>query len=365
MKTKQRILYIIPNKFWGGGQQYIYELSQQLQETQTADLYYIGRKYSVSRERFSTFGPFLTLPLKSIIDLYSIFRIGYLIWTKHINVVHAHIPKDAILAVFGKKLFCSKCKIIMTRHLVRPGKFNLLYRWAYKHIDKYIFVSHTAEDGFFATAPKNIQINNCIIYNSIRGTRSSNNQIDLRSEYQLDHKINIIGFAGRLAFDKGPGILIQAFEQSHLPNTVLIFAGDIEDNYRPQLNALLDQCKVRDKIFFHPYVEDIYNFINQLDILVVPSIVKEACPLILLEAMQQAQAIITANNGAQSELVEDGREAILIPPNDVTALGTAITKLIQNPELRKYLGQNALEKSKQFNYNQFFQKMTEVYGIKI
>ena len=362
MKIKKRILYIIPNKFWGGGQQYIFELSQEIKQRQLAELYYIGRKYPISQKRFSQFGPFLSLPLKSILDLYSIFRIGLLIRSKHIDIVHAHIPKDAILALLGKKLLGSKCKVIMTRHLVRPGKFNMLYRWAYKNIDKYIFVSKVAEQSFFATAPEKVKINNCIIYNSVRGTRSSHEKLDLRSEYHLDKHTKIISFAGRIAYDKGPAVLLSAFEQSHLSDA-LIFAGDIDENYRSQWEALVKECKVRNQVFFHPYVENIYDFIRQSDILVIPSIVKEACPLILLEAMQQAATIIATDNGAQRELVSHEEEALLVPPDDAVALGEAIKRLLDNPQLRIALGQKALQKSKYFSYNRFLEKMLEVYGF--
>lgn len=359
----KQILYIIPNRFWGGGQQYIYELSQQIQETQKGKLFYIGRDFPLNQEKYSEFGPYLTLPLKSVIDFYSIWKIGYFLRKNKIDIVHAHIPKDAILAVLAKQLFRLKCKIIMTRHLVRPGKFNILYKWAYKHIDKYIFVSKTAEQGFFQSAPGTVKINNCVIHNGVRGTRRNTESIDLRKKYNLDDSVAIIGFAGRLAQDKGPGILIKAFEQYMPSNAVLILAGDIEKNYAQELSELLSQCKITNKIFFHPYIENIYDFIRQTDIMVIPSIVKESCPLIILETMQQGKAMISTNNGAQVELVSDKQEALLVPPADPAALGKAIQQLIAHPEQRISLGEKALQRSKQFSYEVFFQKMCEIYGI--
>lgn len=359
----KQILYIIPNKFWGGGQQYIYELSQQIQETRKGKLFYIGRDFPLNKEKYSEFGPYLTLPLKSIIDFYSIWRIGYFLRKNKIDVVHAHIPKDAILAVLAKQLFRSKCKVIMTRHLVRPGKFNPLYRWAYKHIDKYIFVSKTAEQGFFQSAPGPVKINNCVIHNGVRGTRRDTEPIELRKKYSLDDSVTIVGFAGRLAQDKGPGILIKAFEQSLPPNAVLILAGDIEKNYAQELSELLNQCKITGKIFFHPYIENIYDFIRQTDIMVIPSIVKESCPLIILETMQQGKAMITTKNGAQVELLTEGEDALLVPPADPEALGKAVLQLAENPDLRIRLGEKALQRSKQFSYEVFFQRMCEIYGI--
>lgn len=363
MPHTARILYIIPNKFWGGGQQYIYELSEQLHERLLCELHYIGRDVPVCREKYSPLGTFTVLPLKSVLDLYSIFRLGYYMRKKHITVTHAHLPKDVVVAVLAQQLFRAKCKIIITRHLVRPGKFNLLYRWAYKHIDKYIFVSHTAQQSFFANSPANLKINNCIVYNGVKGSRVPGEPIRLHEKYNLPATTRIIGYAGRLAYDKGPGILIQAFAQANLPDTVLVFAGNIEDNYAPLLTEILTECPAKDKIFFHPYIEDIYDFIRQTDIIVIPSITQEACSLTLLESMQQAKAIITTNNGSQPEIVTDRKEALLVPPADPEALAKALKLLISNPELRKSLGEKAMKRSEAFSYDHFFKQMTEIYGI--
>ena len=238
-----------------------------------------------------------------------------------------------------------------------------MYKWAYKHIDKYIFVSKTAEQGFFQSAPGPVKINNCVIHNGVRGVRRNTAPIELRKKYNLDDSVIIVGFAGRLTQDKGPGILIKAFEQYLPSNAVLILAGDIENNYTQELSELMSQCKITGKIFFHPHIENIYDFIRQTDIMVIPSIVKESFSLILLESMIEKKAIITTNNGAQVELVSDKQDALLVPPADPETLGQAIRQLAENPDLRIRLGENALQKSKQFSYEVFFQRMCEIYGI--
>ena len=252
----------------------------------------------------------------------------------------------------------------MTRHLVRPGKFNLLYRWAYTQIDKYIFVSNTAEQGFFSSCNQPIRINNCVIYNGVRGIRTSTESINLRQTFNLDDTVHIIGCAGRLVPDKGISVLIKAFEQSDFSKkSVLIFAGNNDEIYYQEIKAFLSTCESKNRIFFHPYIENIYDFIEQLDIIVVPSIVKECCPLIILEAMQQGTAIVSTNNGAQTELLTNEQEALLVPPSDPDALRKAIQQLIDFPEIREQLAKKAQQKSKQFSYDKFFQKMSEAYGI--
>ena len=58
----------------------------------------------------------------------------------------------------------------------------------------------------------------------------------------------------------------------------------------------------------------------------------------LLEAMAHGLAIVTTPVGAHLETVQDGVEALLVPPGDSEALGLALARLIDDGALRARLG---------------------------
>jgi glycosyltransferase involved in cell wall biosynthesis len=67
----------------------------------------------------------------------------------------------------------------------------------------------------------------------------------------------------------------------------------------------------------------------------------EGLPLSVLEAMAVGLPIIASRVGGLPELVDDGKEGILVTPGDSEGLAEAIQRVIQDPLLRARLGQSA------------------------
>ena len=76
---------------------------------------------------------------------------------------------------------------------------------------------------------------------------------------------------------------------------------------------------------------------READLFVLPSHA-EGQAMSLLEAMAHGLAVVTTPVGAHLETVQDGVEALLVPPGDGEALGTALARLIDDGALRAWLG---------------------------
>jgi glycosyltransferase involved in cell wall biosynthesis len=86
--------------------------------------------------------------------------------------------------------------------------------------------------------------------------------------------------------------------------------------------------------------ERVYGLCREADLFVLPSHA-EGQAMSLLEAMAHGLAIVTTPVGAHLETVQDGVEALLVPPGDSEALGLALARLIDDGALRARLGQAA------------------------
>jgi glycosyltransferase involved in cell wall biosynthesis len=80
--------------------------------------------------------------------------------------------------------------------------------------------------------------------------------------------------------------------------------------------------------------------------LLVPSVVApggdaEGLPSVIAEAMAQACPVIGSGEGGIAEVLEDGRNGMLVRPGDAAALADAMQLLASQPELRHALGQAA------------------------
>jgi glycosyltransferase involved in cell wall biosynthesis len=127
-------------------------------------------------------------------------------------------------------------------------------------------------------------------------------------------------FVGRLAEEKGIRELAQATEGLNL-----VVAGD---------GPLRDL--VPNSLGFVPH-EEAQRLIGRAAVVVLPSH-REGLPMVLLESMAHGRAIVATPVGGIPSLVEDGVTGLLVSRGDAQALREAITRLLENPELRRKLG---------------------------
>ena len=80
------------------------------------------------------------------------------------------------------------------------------------------------------------------------------------------------------------------------------------------------------------------------DIFVFPTFYKlEAFPLVNLEAMRAGLPVVSSNEGSISEAVIDGLNGYIVDPKDVEQLTDRVLRLIEDPELRNYMGKAGRE----------------------
>ncbi|MDY6902262.1 MAG: glycosyltransferase family 4 protein, partial [Cyanobacteriota bacterium] len=115
--------------------------------------------------------------------------------------------------------------------------------------------------------------------------------------------------------------------------------------YYNQLQHTVEKLKLTESVVFHDGAdqENIKNLYASADIFVLPSF-KETFGIVFLEAMHYGLPIITTNVSAMPELIEEGKNGLLVPPADSQALAKAISKLIENPDLIKQMGESGRNK---------------------
>lgn len=73
-------------------------------------------------------------------------------------------------------------------------------------------------------------------------------------------------------------------------------------------------------------------------------------PVSVMEAMACGLCIVTTNVGGLSYLLEDGMDALLVPPDDPQAMASAVQRLLTEPELVEKFSCNARKKVEQFDW---------------
>ena len=141
--------------------------------------------------------------------------------------------------------------------------------------------------------------------------------------FQQDSKINF-GFMGRVIPTKGIKVLVETFK--NLPNEKLSIYGNIGVQKR-----FLETDNI---IFKGGYDNNTINTVlNDIDVLIVPSIWYENAPLVIQEAFLAGIPVITSNIGGMAELVKDGINGFTFETGYSKDLTSLIKKISNNPLL--------------------------------
>ena len=98
------------------------------------------------------------------------------------------------------------------------------------------------------------------------------------------------------------------------------------------------------------------------DIFVLPSRA-EAFGSVFAEAALCWLALVGTNVGGIAEQIEDGKNGLLVPVDDVLALADALETMITQPTLRSSLAKAAREKAKKtYSLNRVMQQMKQMYA---
>jgi glycosyltransferase involved in cell wall biosynthesis len=97
------------------------------------------------------------------------------------------------------------------------------------------------------------------------------------------------------------------------------------------------------------------------DIAVLPS-KAEGLPNAVLEYLAVGLPTVASRVGGNAEIVEDGKTGLLVPPEDSSALGEALLRLLRDPELAASLGKNGREYvASEFSFQRMIQNTNQLY----
>lgn len=171
---------------------------------------------------------------------------------------------------------------------------------------------------------------------------------------------------GRLSYEKGTDLLIRAFAQSTAAKNGwhLLIAGSGADY--SELRLLIDDLKAHNAIHLLDARDDVAELYARSSIYVLPSR-HEGFGIALVEAMRSALPVISfACPVGPPEIITDGEDGILVPPEDIDAMTAAIDRVADDEDLRASLGTKARESSERYSDehigNQWADAMRQLLG---
>jgi L-malate glycosyltransferase len=153
-----------------------------------------------------------------------------------------------------------------------------------------------------------------------------------------------VGITANLRPVKALDIFIRAAAEvaSTHPHVTFHIAG--EGELRSALGVLTTELGLTNRLFFRGTVDNIPDFLADLDIAVLCSR-SEGMSNAILEYMAAGKAIVATAVGGNGQLIEQERQGLLVPPDDPSSLGGAIRRLLGDPALALRLAQAARQRA--------------------
>ena len=267
------------------------------------------------------------------------------------NTILYAATKKSYLIPFFLKLINNQYRLIFHAHSLdsRHHPFFRIFRKFLQKADQIIAVSNVVN--------KNI---------ALKQTKTVYNPLSLnphqRKKILIGKKPIVVASVSTLIQLKGINYFIESCK--YLTSDILnklefhVYGVGNEQENLQRIASCIDRQKIKFKGFI-PFQE----IANCIDIIVLPSIVPEACPMIVLEANSFGIPVITTNIGGQAELVKHRYNGLLVSPGDAKAIASAIETLIESPELYEQLSHNALMYAQKFDIRFFEQNILTLFKL--
>jgi len=351
-------MHVLSGDLWAGAEVLAWTLLQGLNERQNVALKAILLNEGEAAQAIRTAGVEVCI----LDERNMTFRQLLVGLRKHLRdfapqIVHAHRYKENLLCYGAALGMRSKPILAATQHgmpetyantplryrMINRGNFLLLSRF----YDVTVAVSQEMHNALvldYGFQPKKLEV----VYNGIR--LPQNSERDRSGHF-------CVGTCGRLVPVKNYALFLKAAERIAKvhPEIRFVLAGDGPEE--ESLKSLVAELGLHDRVSMPGHVDDMASFYERIDLFVNTSI-HEGIPMSVLEAMGHGVPVVIPKVGGLGEIVDDGKDGFLIPPNNLDLYVKRCLQLYSDEGLRIRLTKAARKK---IAHKFTIDRMTEAY----
>lgn len=347
VRARVKVCHVAMGDLWAGAEVHLLALLTYLVRLEQLDCSVILFNEGRLAEELRKLSLSVTvIPEKNHNALTVAYRLAKIFRTVRPDIVHTHKYKDSILATIAARIVGVPHVIRVVHGMPEPFKgLSNVNMFLYTIVDR--FVVGSLVDRIIAVS-SDIERALVRVYGAIRVWRIHNGidldvvqvrteRLEKRKEWAFAETVTLVGTVGRLVPVKGHTVLLEALhilQKSTRPVNLLIVGdgplrGHLEDEVRRRgLEAV---------VRFAGYQAESYDFINMMDVFVLPSL-HEGIPMVLLEALALQRPVVATRVGGVPEVIQDGRTALLAEPSNASSLARLIQQLAEDPTLAARIG---------------------------
>lgn len=204
-----------------------------------------------------------------------------------------------------------------------------------------------------------VGINNVTVFPTCREFRDDFPEVRIK---EREEPLKCVFFS-LVSKDKGADLVLLASDllRNSGIDVEIDMYGHIEDSYSEEFQEKINNSKVNYKGVFKPDIDNVYNKLNEYDLLLFPTRWKaEGTPGILIESKIAGIAAITSDQNFNSEIVANGIEGIILNSNNEQDLADAITELYKNEKLLNSMKYKAKDSSKKYMLEGYIEDIVQI-----
>jgi glycosyltransferase involved in cell wall biosynthesis len=272
--------------------------------------------------------------------LSSVLAIRELLSGRRVDIVHANEPHALTSAWLARAHH--RVPLVASRRVIFPLSKSTVSLSRYRAATKIIAVSQCVSS---ALTNSGLQAGDITVISDGVPTENLFSQADraeARRSMGMEPNAMLIGCIAALTPDKGQEILIRAFAQIRVryPGCQLLLVGD--GPCRTKLAALVRELDLDGAVHFTGFLENIQNAYAAIDLFAFLA-QAEALGTALLLAMAIGLPVVASALGGIPEVVEEGRNGLLVKDQNPEAVASAIVRLFADPAFAARLGSAARE----------------------
>jgi glycosyltransferase involved in cell wall biosynthesis len=342
-----RILHVDTGREWRGGQRQVFLLSRAQRERGHEPLVIAQSESPLLRRLRGAGLAASSIRMRADWDLAAARRLRAHVKAWRPAVVHAHDARAHALAL-AALIGLREIPLVVSRRVVFVPKGRLKYG---HRVARFIAISRAVRDALVQghVDPERIDV----VYSGVP-IPIADPPRNWRAELGWPSDAVICGLVGAMTSEKGvallDAIIAQLSESARSRCRVVLLgghaAGVTEIHGVPAFRA--------------GFVDDIAPAMAGLDVLWHPS-AAEGLGTSVIDAMALRLPAIAFAVGGLPELIENGETGLLVPLGDIGAFATAASRLIEDPSLRRTLGDAGPARASRFGVDPLVAGTDRVY----
>lgn len=284
-------------------------------------------------------------------DFMAMVRMILLLWKERPDMIHSYTPKAGFISMLAGRITGVPVRMHTFTGLVFPTEMGLKQRiliWTDRltcacatHINPEGYgVKHDLMKYQITKKPLKIIANGNVNGIDLEYFRRTPEIEQASQSYKMEGVFTFC-FIGRVVRDKGVNELVSAFVrlQRKYANIRLILVGPFEKQLDPISEETENQIFHNSAIEFMDFQNDVRPFLVAADAFVLPSY-REGFPNAVIQAGAMGLPSIVTDINGSNEIVESGKNGVIVEPQNEVALYQAMEDFVLHPEKVKAMAQN-------------------------